>query len=235
MAIDHALADAVRDGGRSVLRLYRWHPACLSLGRNQPVANVLNGDRARDLAIDIVRRPTGGMAVWHERELTYSVAAPVAEIGSPRQAYRRINEALLKGLATLGVQAGLGAGTVTPRAAVCFAEPAAGEVVAAGRKLIGSAQRCEGGVILQHGSILLDGDQSIVARVFGATSAELPGTVKDLLGYVPEWRLLTAAVARAFEQLFGIRLAPRPLDFPETRRASELSLMYASDEWTWRS
>jgi lipoate-protein ligase A len=234
MAVDHALADAVRDGGPAILRLYRWKPACLSLGRNQSVAGVLNADRARELGIDVVRRPTGGMAVWHEHELTYCVAAPVAVVGSPRLAYRRINEALLDGLAALGVRADLGTGAVSPRAAVCFAQPAPGEVVAAGRKLIGSAQRCERGVILQHGSILLDGDQSIVARIFGGT-AELPGTVKQQLGRMPAWPDLESAITRAFERTFGIRLAPARLDFTVKARVSELAMLYVRDEWTWRT
>ena len=235
MAIDHALADAVRDGGPAVLRLYRWDPACLSLGRNQAVAGVLDARRARELGIDVVRRPTGGMSVWHEHELTYCVAAPVSLVGSPRQAYRRINEALLHGLAALGVRAELGAGAATPRAAVCFAAPAPGEVMAAGRKLIGSAQRCERGVILQHGSLLLDGDQSTVARVFGSSPAGGAGTVRQLLGHVPEWSDLTRVIVAAFERLFGIRLAPRPLDFTATRRVSELAEMYAAEQWTWRA
>lgn len=172
MAIDVALLESVKAGGAPVLRLYRWSPACLSFGRNQPTRGRYDAEAAADRGIDLVRRPTGGQAVLHDDELTYAVIAPVSAIGRPRAAYRRINEALVDGLGRLGVRAalagggGLGAGGGSGGGsgpdwdAACFRRPERGEVVAGGAKLVGSAQRMESRTILQHGSILVGGSQA---------------------------------------------------------------------------
>src|SRR3954451_18997918 len=87
MAVDEALAASVADGGVPVLRFYRWEPACLSLGRNQPARGRYDLAALAAAGVDVVRRPTGGRAVLHRRELTYSAAAPVALLGPPRHAY----------------------------------------------------------------------------------------------------------------------------------------------------
>ncbi|MGH7443696.1 MAG: lipoate--protein ligase family protein, partial [Longimicrobiales bacterium] len=167
MAVDQALLESVAAGAPPVLRLYRWRPACLSFGRNQAAAGIYNESRARLLGIGIVRRPTGGLSVLHDAELTYAVVAPAAMLGGPRAAYHAINRALAMGLQDLGIPAELAGGarrtSVTAAfrgAQPCFALPAGGEVVVNGRKLVGSAQRVERRTILQHGSILLDGSQA---------------------------------------------------------------------------
>ncbi len=105
MAADEALAASVAGGGPPVLRVYRWSPACLSLGRNQPARGRYDVRALAERGIDVVRRPTGGRAVLHHRELTYAVAAPEALLGGPRRAYAAINAALVAGLRTLGVDA----------------------------------------------------------------------------------------------------------------------------------
>ncbi len=169
MALDAALLASVQAGGPPVLRFYRWDPACLSFGRNQPARGLYDVARARTRGIDFVRRPTGGQAVLHDDELTYAVVAPLRLIGRPRDAYRRINQALVAGLLELGIRAmvapamGTGAGGAgkVEWSDACFRRPAPGEVVAGGRKLVGSAQRTEGRVILQHGSLLLGGSQGV--------------------------------------------------------------------------
>jgi lipoate-protein ligase A len=170
MAVDHALLESVQHGSLPALRLYRWRPACLSFGRNQLARGYYDPERARAAGIDIARRPTGGLAVLHDCELTYSIAVPLRFCGGPRQAYATINCALVQGLLELGVPAALA--PVGPRRPPsladnqpCFHTAAAGEVVACGRKLVGSAQRAERGALLQHGSILLDGSQTDVLRL----------------------------------------------------------------------
>ncbi|MGE5801117.1 MAG: biotin/lipoate A/B protein ligase family protein [Gemmatimonadota bacterium] len=170
MKTDEALLEEVLRSGRAFLRLYRWDPATLSIGRNQHV--VYEG-------VPVVRRPTGGAAVWHDDEVTYAVAAPIAIFGSLRRAYREIHARLASALRTLGVDARLAdAPAVRPsdRPAACFAAPAGGEILVGGRKLVGSAQVRKRDAFLQHGSVLLDGSQEIVSNAGGET------TLAEILG-----------------------------------------------------
>lgn len=266
MAMDQALFEGVQAGGRPVLRLYRWHPACLSFGRNQPARDLYDADIARDLGIDIVRRPTGGQAVCHDRELTYAVAVPLGILGGPRQAYVTINRVLANALGRIGVPARLsdagGRRRLAPRVPAaaplastppadadngggirlaalgpgpCFQEAAPGEVVVAGSKLVGSAQRFEKKTILQHGSILIDGDQSAVVRIQRGQGVA-PGStgIRQVIGREPAIAELCTAVAEAFAEFAATRLDPEMPDAAETVRARDLEARYRSDEWTWR-
>ena len=239
MALDHALLESVQHSPRAVLRLYRWQPACLSLGRNQPARGQYDEAAARALGMDIVRRPTGGMAVLHDGELTYAVVAPVDLLGGPRASYRAINAALVAGLQKLGAPAELApGGKRSPFGAVhpCFAEPAAGEVVARGLKLVGSAQRCEKRALLQHGSILLDGSQDAVQQI-ARVPFDLAGratTLTALLGAPPDPASLAQSIAAGFAKVTGYHIEAGKLDRRTAERASELEALYRSADWTWR-
>jgi lipoate-protein ligase A len=178
MAIDAGLLAEAARTGRAFLRLYRFDPPCLSLGRNEAAAHY---DRAAiaQRGLDVVRRPTGGRAVWHEHDLTYAVAAPIATFGGLRAAYRAIHTRLAAALRSLGVDATLAPHQPPPSGRVdqpasCFATPVGGEVLVAGRKLVGSAQVRKRSAFLQHGSILLDGSQEIV-RVVSRQASQLSG------------------------------------------------------------
>ena len=155
MAADAALLDRAIGSGGAFLRLYRWNPPTLSIGRNQQ----LDGD----YGVPVVRRPTGGKAVWHEDELTYAVAAPISLFGSLRDAYCEIHTRLATALRSLGIDATLAPYRPVVRPSEgptsCFAAPVGGEILVAGRKLVGSAQVRRGDAFLQHGSILLNGQQ----------------------------------------------------------------------------
>lgn len=105
MAIDDALLASVAAGAPPVLRLYRWQPACLSLGRNQATRGRLDRAGLERVGWHVVRRPTGGLAVLHAEEITYAVAARVETIGRPRDAYARISGALAAALRSLGLEA----------------------------------------------------------------------------------------------------------------------------------
>ena len=250
MATDSALLASVRAGAPPLLRLYRWAPACLSFGRNQPARGLYDRARARALGIDFVRRPTGGLAVLHDAELTYAVVVPAGVLGGPRATYCAINRALTAALRGLGAPVDLaGASAPTPLAAgapPCFAASAAGEVVAGDRKLVGSAQRMEGRTLLQHGSILLNGDQrrltglrtarEAAATADGAPPAGAPAhaTLADVLGRVPEWDELVAAVTTAFPAHTGIPLAPGGLARAERESVRALTEQFDDDAWTWR-
>lgn len=191
MAVDSALFEAIAAGGAPTLRLYRWSPACLSFGRNQPARGRYDAEAAAARGIEIVRRPTGGQAVLHDDELTYAVVAPATVVGKPRAAYARLNRALVAGLRRLGVDAALAepalAAVDDGRApggrdwdAACFRSPGRGEVVAGGAKLVGSAQRVEGRAILQHGSILVGGSQATAEALLRGPAHV--GTVPDGAG-----------------------------------------------------
>src|SRR5579862_1595125 len=167
MALDAAIMDAVADGRvPPTLRFYQWSPPCLSLGKRQPLDSVDLAACATD-GVDVVRRPTGGFAILHTDELTYSIATlphdPRAA-GAILDAYRKLSQGLLSGLAHLGVDATmnpvhLGANlNGTNASAACFESPSAYEIVVGGRKLIGSAQTRPAGRVLQHGSLPLRGD-----------------------------------------------------------------------------
>jgi len=238
MAADEALAESVAAGGAPVLRFYRWRPACLSLGRNQPGAGAYDRAAIRARGLEVVRRPTGGRAVLHARELTYSVAVPVGMGGSPRQAYCAVDRALVAGLRRLGVDATLqprdGRRAPVPSLAPCFAEPVEGEVVAGGRKLVGSAQRRLGAVLLQHGSLPIHDDQTSVAGLLAKADAppDPPGTLADLLGREPAWEELAAALAAGWTQAVG-PLAASDLSASELDRVEVLRARYAAPAWTW--
>jgi len=176
MARDVAVLEAVADGNAPpTLRLYGWSPPCLTIGKHQGL-DAADLEFCRAEGIDVARRPTGGRALLHHLELTYSVVAPlgIPPLGTALQgAYRVICGALVAACRNLGIDAELTGGEVNlrlpnPTSTVpCFEAPAEGEVVVAGRKLIGSAMRAHGGCILQHGAILLDWDGRLQAGAMG--------------------------------------------------------------------
>ncbi len=171
MTIDADLLAETARTGRAFLRLYRFDPPCLSLGRNEPAAARYDRAAIARRGLDVVRRPTGGAAVWHQHDVTYAVTAPVAAFGSLRNAYRTIHERVVAALRSLGVEATLAPHRPPPSSRIldhpasCFATPVGGEVLVAGRKLVGSAQVRKGSAFLQHGSILLAGSQQVVTAV----------------------------------------------------------------------
>jgi lipoyl(octanoyl) transferase len=185
MATDESLLERANSSGESFLRLYCWDPPCLSLGRNEPAL-----ERP---GIATVRRPTGGRAVWHEHEVTYAVAAPITTFGRLRDAYRAIHERLAAALRSLGADVTLAADRPTrplrDRPNACFAETVGGEVLAGGRKVIGSAQVRRGAAFLQHGSILLDGSAATV----NAT------TLRQVLGRPVTFDEVTTAIVAAWD------------------------------------
>ena len=230
MAIDRDLLDAVERDGESTayLRLYRWDPPCLSFGRNEPALARYDRALIERLGLNVVRRPTGGRAVWHEHEVTYAVAAPVAAFGSLRDSYLTIHARLALALRGLGAAADLArrpAYTAALHAGACFAQPVGGEVVVAGRKVIGSAQVRQGNAFLQHGSILLDGSQDAVLRVSRAPGAPvLATTLRSVLGRHVSFDEVAGAILAHW---YGGALAEA--GDPPVRRSAPVD-----PTWTWR-
>lgn len=243
MAVDEALARHV-EPGRGVLRLYGWSVPTVSFGRNQVAAGRYSGDAARRLGVDVVRRPTGGRAVWHQEELTYSVVLPLKSFGGIREAYAAIHEGIVAGLRLLGVPAEMAGGDLgsLPGPAgegTCFIGPAPGEVVVAGRKVVGSAQVRIRRALLQHGSILLEGSQDRLRRLSLDTpppgdGTDTAATLSEFMAGPPPVDELGEAVAGGLRETVAGDWDDGGLAPAEQETASELVEHYASSEWTWR-
>jgi lipoyl(octanoyl) transferase len=263
MAVDAALLESVRAGASPVLRFYRWTPACLSLGRNQPARGRYDIASAARRGIDVVRRPTGGQAVLHDDELTYAVIAPVSAIGRPRAAYAAINRALVAGLRRVGVRATLAGAGLSPGVgrrgdpgvaagrdwdAACFRRAERGEVAVEGAKLIGSAQRMEARTILQHGSILVGGSQAVAEELLISSSVSVsssraapmtdPGsgwtTLERQLAGRPDFAALANAMRAGFAEVLGVGFEEGALTERERAEVDRQRALFASDRWTWR-
>lgn len=239
MAVDEALMESAR-GGRVTLRFYRWEPGCLSFGRNQAARGRYDLGAAARRGYDVVRRPTGGRSVLHHRELTYSVTAPAGAWGGLPDAYLRINCALAAGLRLLGVDAEVASsalgGAPRPGARACFRDPLPGEVTAAGRKLVGSAQWRERGALLQHGSILIHNDQAVVEELcLDGPTGEVPAAgLAELIERVPPADEVATVLAGAFATELDLELQAVNMSPEELSAARSLRGRYLDERWTWR-
>lgn len=228
MALDEVLARAAGAGERRpAVRFYGWSPPAVSLGYNQDDADI---DRAACAAagIDVVRRPTGGRAVFHKDELTYCVAAPADDPllgGTVLETYRTIAAALLAGLRNLGVAADMvrseAAAPGPARAASCFAAAGRYEITAGGRKIVGSAQRRIGGALLQQGSVLLNQPQD--AAFAGLRDDGRSTTAALLLGRAIGFDEAVAAMTAGFRAAWGREFAAVPATNGERADAERLA------------
>ncbi len=252
MAVDESMLEHIGRGeSLPTLRLYAWEPPCLSLGQAQPYAD-LDLDRLRERGWDTVRRPTGGRAILHTDELTYSVTTAPDEplmTGSVLESYSRLAAALLAAVRRLGAQAEIKE-TVSPEQGnsnpVCFEVPSASEITANGKKLIGSAQARRKEGILQHGSLPLTGDLSRItqALAFENETARREAarrllaratTIESILGRAPTWDDACEAFVGAFETVLGLQFERGPLSKSEVRRADELAQQkYLHPSWMER-
>src|SRR3989449_1079968 len=227
MAIDEALWRG-RHAGTSppTVRFFAWDPPTVSVGYGQPLDRHVDVAACRRLGVGLVRRPTGGSAIYHdgpERELTYSVVAAAEDIGGGARdllhSYQWIGGALAAGLRALGARVemvGVARGD-EPTPAFCFARTGSCEIEVGGRKLVGSAQRRYGQTFLQHGSILLGVDAARLAAVFPTTADPLATltTLEAALGHRPKFDHVAAALAAAVGREHGIELPPGGLAPPE--------------------
>jgi lipoate-protein ligase A len=209
----------------AILRLYRWNPYCISLGANQSFEDVDLVKTAAD-EIDVVKRPTGGRAILHSQELTYSVIYPISNLISVKDIYNELNIALKKGLIIFNPK--LSAIELEHKQpnfkefyksdlnAICFAVSAKSELNYYGKKLVGSAQRKLGNVILQHGSILCGSYHKKIVEYLTTDEAkkekiydEISSTTIDLkliLNYQVDYGLLSCAILKGFENHFDCKI-----------------------------
>ncbi|HUL69465.1 MAG TPA: hypothetical protein VLT17_04415 [Gemmatimonadales bacterium] len=235
MALDQGLLDLARETSAGFLRLYRWDPPCLSFGRHEPALRRYDRERIERLRLDVVRRPTGGRAVWHATELTYAVAAPLAAFGSAPRAYRAIHLLLASALAQAGIETDLAPAPGHPvslASGPCFSRAVGGELLVGTRKVVGSAQLVEGGAFLQHGTLQLEDTQSLVRELSGVGTPAPSGS-----GLASSSRLgfeeLTEAVSQAARAWPGT-WTRIDADSSIRQAAAAHEGRFRSPEWTWR-
>jgi lipoate-protein ligase A len=238
MALDEALQRRAARSGEAVFRVYGWSAPTLSLGRNQRARGCYDQDAARAMGVCFVRRPTGGRALLHHHEVTYSATMPMGDRHA-RDAYDFINDVLLGGLARLGLAARRATDTTSmpPGLRPCFDVPAKHEIVLNGRKLIGSAQWRRDDALLQHGSILVRDDQPLIARLMNSgapSAASAAATLAESLGWEPEMEQVAMPILESLEAAIGTCVEPLVNDAELNADVARLHATYEDESWTWR-
>ncbi|MCY8533306.1 octanoyltransferase LipM [Bacillus vallismortis] len=240
-----------------VIRFYGWNPATLSVGYFQNIKKEINFEAVHKYNLGFVRRPTGGRGVLHDQELTYSVIVSEEHPEMPAtvtEAYRVISEGILQGFRNLGLDAYFAIPRTekekeslkNPRSSVCFDAPSWYELVVEGRKVAGSAQTRQKGVILQHGSILLDLDEDKLFDLFLYPSERVRERMQRnfknkavAINELTEKRVTMDEACKAFKEGFetglNIHLEPYELSQEELDFVQHLAeTKYASDEWNYK-
>ncbi|OZS78812.1 octanoyltransferase [Tetzosporium hominis] len=258
MALDEALLEWHAEGLiPPVIRFYQWEPAALSIGYFQRVERDIHLPAVKEMGLGFVRRPTGGRAVLHEHELTYSVIVSEDYPDMPKtvtEAYRVISEGILQGFRNLGLQAEFSVpesdsqreALSQPKSAVCFDAPSWYELVVEGKKVAGSAQTRQKGVILQHGAILIDLDEDKYLNCFSYESEEKRQKVKERLSQkaVSINKIISKTIKveqcipafkNGFESALNIQLTSFSLTPEQQKYVENLAdTRYRSDEWNFR-
>jgi lipoate-protein ligase A len=241
MAVDDYLFNSARKMNRTFLRFYQWKKPTVSLSYGQEAARAADLDFCRANGIDLVRRMTGGKVVLHLRELTYSLASSDTETFTPTlpDSYRLICLALIDGLSLMGLAARLA--PASPPAYVrgtmpCFAFPARGEVEIGGRKIIGSAQKRTGASFIQHGSIPLDKDETLlkaVTRFDAEDNGVGMSSLSEVLGRPVAFDWAASRFSQGFSMFFGVKLEPLSLDEKAWQEISGIEAeRYGNRAWT---
>ncbi|MGX0055761.1 lipoyl(octanoyl) transferase [Staphylococcus hominis] len=257
MAMDEALLNFVSRGEIDpVVRFYTWNPATLSVGYFQRLKKEIDIDKVKEKGFGLVRRQTGGRGVLHDKELTYSVIVLESHPNMPStitEAYRVISEGLLEGFKLLGFDAYFAIPRSKeereklkqPRSAVCFDAPSWYELVVEGRKIAGSAQTRQKGVILQHGSLLQDVDVDELFDMFIFKNDRLKEKMKKAfvdkavaINDISDRHISIEEMEKAFEEGFkkGLNIEFKPLSLTENQLAEVkvLEEKYRSEEWLYK-
>ena len=257
MAMDEALLNFVSRGEIDpVIRFYTWNPATLSIGYFQRLQKEIDIDKVKEKGYGLVRRQTGGRGVLHDKELTYSVIVPESHPNMPStvtEAYKIISQGLLEGFKNLGFETYFAIPRSKeerdklkqPRSSVCFDAPSWYELVVEGRKIAGSAQTRQKGVILQHGSILQDIDIDDLFDMFKFKNERLKAKMKEnfvqkavAINDISNQHRTLNEMENAFEAGFkkGLNIDFKPLELTEKQleEVQELEDKYRSEAWMYR-
>jgi lipoate-protein ligase A len=242
-AMNMAIDEALLTSKKPVLRFYSWKPAGLSLGYFQNT-QVINLIQCKKLKVDVVRRLTGGNAVLHDKELTYSLVIDEKEMPkSIVESYKVISSGLLEGLTNLGLKAVMNSEVSEgKKSAVCFNDPSWYEMVVNNKKIVGSAQKRIDGKILQHGAVLIDTDVSKYCSLFNNCSSELIMKVKKRMTSINDelkervsYSAVALAMRKGFEKVLGIEFEESELTQEEKELAEKLERnKYSKDVWNLR-
>lgn len=257
MAMDEALLNFVSRGEIDpVIRFYTWNPATLSIGYFQRLQKEIDIDKVKEKGYGLVRRQTGGRGVLHDKELTYSVIVPESHPNMPStvtEAYKIISQGLLEGFKNLGFETYFAIPRSKeerdklkqPRSSVCFDAPSWYELVVEGRKIAGSAQTRQKGVILQHGSILQDIDIDDLFDMFKFKNERLKAKMKEnfvqkavAINDISNQHITLNEMENAFEAGFkkelNIDFKPLELTEKQLEEVQELEDKYRSEAWMYR-
>ena len=247
MAIDEAIfRETIKNKKQPTIRFYGWHPAAVSIGYFQDPQSELNLAQCGKMGVDIVRRLTGGKAVFHNDEITYCVAAGAGEKSFPADilgTYKVLSDCLVYGLSYLGIKANLASDCLRMKdldlKACCFSAASRNELLVAGRKICGSAQMRTKGGFLQHGSLLLTFDpEKALSVILPSSNSEHLAKLRNSVASINE---LTAnpieasdichALKKGFAEVLGIEIAEEPLTAEEITLKNELINKYRDLNW----
>lgn len=258
MAVDEAILQLHAEGKvPPTVRFYTWSPATLSIGYFQKALKEINLEEVHKHGLGFVRRPTGGRAVLHDKELTYSVIVSEQHPKMPSsvtEAYKIISMGLLHGFQNLGLRAEMVSLASeeekekysSPGSSACFDSPSWYELVVEGKKVAGSAQTRQKGVILQHGSILLDMDVELLFSLLNFSSDRLKQrmmesfrqkavTINEVSSRPISLQEAMDAFGRGFASGLDVELVPGELTEEEQALAKELAqTRYGTEEWNLR-
>jgi len=264
MAIDEAIMIVHREGlVPPTIRFYQWSPPAVSLGYFQDLKKEIDVEACQDMGIDIVRRPTGGKAVLHDKELTYSFiireSHPLVN-NSILETYKKISRGIIRGLSYLGITAELvplreklksdslhrGEKSEICHSnlkSICFSVPSQYEVQVEGKKIVGSAQVRKREIVLQHGSLLIELEKDKLFSVFNFPSVQIRERLKtrlkatsleEILKRKINFSELSEILPRGFEEEFGVKLTEGKLTEQEEKISKELlENKYSTYEWNY--
>lgn len=247
MAIDESIfRETIKDKKKPTIRFYGWRPAAVSIGYFQNPQSEVNLEQCDRMGIKIVRRLTGGKAVFHNDEITYSVVADVQEKSFPVNVlgtYKVISDCLVQGLAYLGIKANLAPVcrdmNLMDSKSCCFSIASRNELLVAGRKICGSAQMRTKGGFLQHGSLLLTFDPVKALSVILPSSkpqqfAELRKAVAAINEGIDcplEPKEIIESLKKGFTDILGVEIVEEPLTPGEILLKNELINKYEDLNW----
>lgn len=239
MARDEALALLAARTGTVTLRLYRFVPTAVTAGRFQRLPGSINMPRCRQEGIDIVRRPTGGAAILHINDFTYSFVMPRKEgrASEKEHYFGLIAGSVLRSLEIIGIDACIASRVADdPDTTWCFGGVAGVDLECNGGKICGSAQRIYDCSVLQHGSLFLETAEKVLGTITeaGKASENSLKTIREAAGRVVEWNEMRDAFLHGFAEALGVNVEYGCMDDRELALAVFLEReKYASREWLW--